>query len=64
MKAFYQLHYLLLSNDKLKITYLETSDVLNEISFLFKFQCLGDPELIGKIIEQFDALTVYLNSIS
>jgi hypothetical protein len=67
MKYFYRLHNTLLHEDELEISHLDAAsypiDNKFEISIYFVFQ-LNNPEKFDKIVEQFDALTLYMDSIS
>ncbi len=64
MKQLQLLRINLLNEDKLKILFLKIRcDKHLEISILFVFE-LNNPEILDKIVDQFDVFTAYLDSIS
>jgi hypothetical protein len=68
MIEFYRVHNSLLHDDELVITHAESLRIPSddkdfELSILFEFE-LNNPEKIGEIVERFNLLTVYLDSIS
>lgn len=63
LKQLNRLHNSLLCEDDLKISKLVVSRDDLELSISLDFK-LSNPEMLDKIVVQFDALTDYLNSIS